>query len=138
MTAKQRQRLWYLGTIVLGCIGLGIIIASAFQQNLMYFLTPSELLKDDYISKKIRLGGLVEKGSIRKEAKTLTTLFNITDKKASIPVTYVGIVPDLFREDQGVIVEGMLSKNGVFQGTELLAKHDENYMPPEIAQKLGN
>jgi len=82
------------------------------------------------------LGGLVEKNSVIKEAATLTTRFVITDKITTIPVSYTGIVPDLFREGQGVIVEGKLQEDGCFKADLLLAKHDENYMPPEIAAKI--
>lgn len=136
MTAKQRQRFWYLGTLLLGCIGLGLIIASAFQENMMFFMTPSDFLKELHPTQQVRLGGLVEKGSIRKEPESLTIYFNITDNATSIPVAYVGIVPDLFREEQGVIADGKLDERGVFQATQLLAKHDENYMPPDIAKKI--
>lgn len=136
MTAKQRQRFWYIGTIIVGCVGLGIIIVSAFQENMMFFMTPSELLKEHTVTKQVRLGGVVETGSIQKNAETLTIQFRITDNSASIPILYVGIIPDLFREGQGVIAEGKLDEKGVFQATQLLAKHDENYMPPEIAKKI--
>lgn len=138
MTQQQRHRFWYLATCLLGMIGVGIIIAVAFQENMMYFMTPSELLTASHSHQQVRLGGLVEKNSITKDAATLATTFTLTDGKQSIPVTYVGIVPDLFREGQGVIAEGMLQANGHFKATTLLAKHDENYMPPDIADKLGS
>lgn len=136
MTPKQQYRLWYLVTCLLGIIGVGIIIAVAFQENMMYFMTPSELLTAPHRSQKVRLGGLVKKNSITKDAATLATTFILTDGKQSVTVTYIGIVPDLFREGQGVIAEGTLQSNGHFKASTLLAKHDENYMPPEIADKL--
>lgn len=136
MTTKQHQRVWYIGALLLGSIGLGIIIASAFQENMMFFMTPTELLDAPQVTKKIRLGGLVEKRSVQKDSSNLTLQFKITDNKSSIPVVYRGIVPDLFRESQGVIAEGKLNEKGVFQAVQLLAKHDENYMPPEIAKKI--
>lgn len=135
---QQQHRLWYLVTCLLGVIGVGIIIAVAFQENMMYFMTPSELLAAPQSHRQVRLGGLVKKNSITKDATTLTTAFILTDGKQSVPVTYIGIVPDLFREGQGVIAEGELLNNGHFKASHLLAKHDENYMPPEIADKLGN
>ncbi|WP_032113005.1 cytochrome c maturation protein CcmE [Candidatus Paracaedibacter symbiosus] len=136
MTQKQRHRVWYLVICLLGIVGVGIIVAVAFQESMMYFVTPSELLSNPDHTRQIRLGGLVEKNSVTKEPRTLTTTFVVTDNVQAVPVSYVGIVPDLFREEQGVIVEGKLQPNGNFKADRLLAKHDENYMPPEIAGKI--
>ena len=138
MTQQQRYRLWYLMTCFLGLIGVIIIMGVAFQENMMYFMTPSELLRTPSSPRQVRLGGIVLKNSIRKEAPTLTTYFMITDGKKSIPVRYVGIPPDLFREGQGVIAEGTLQNDDHFKAHLLLAKHDENYMPPEIANKISS
>lgn len=137
MTQKQRQRLWYLVTCVLGAVGVVIMITIAFQENMLYFMTPTELLSRPDYQRQIRLGGLVEKNSVKKDVDTLTTSFVVTDNMQRISVAYVGIVPDLFREEQGVIVDGWLQPDGNFKADRLLAKHDENYMPPEIANKLG-
>lgn len=137
MTKQQKYRLWYLVTCLFGIIGVVIIVAVAFQENMMYFMTPSELLTTPDSNSQVRLGGIVEKNSITKDAATLATHFIITDGKKSIPVTYIGIVPDLFREGQGVIAEGELLNNHQFKANRLLAKHDENYMPPEIADKIN-
>lgn len=137
MTQKQRQRLWYLVTCVLGAVGVVIMITVAFQENMVYFMTPSELLiRPDY-QRQVRLGGLVEKNSVTKDVNTLTTFFVVTDNMQRISVAYIGIVPDLFREGQGVIIDGWLQPNGDFKAERLLAKHDENYMPPEIADKIA-
>lgn len=137
MTQKQRHRLWYLLSCLLGIVGIAIIVTIAFRENMMYFVTPSELISTPDHGRRIRLGGLVEKGSIAKEMATLTTSFIVTDNNHSIPVSYTGIVPDLFREGQGVIVEGQFDEKGCFNAERLLAKHDENYIPPEIADKIG-
>jgi cytochrome c-type biogenesis protein CcmE len=136
MTSQQKHRLWYLVTCLLGIVGVIIIVAVAFQENMMYFMTPSELLAAPTSQHQVRLGGIVEKKSVTRDVMTLATHFVITDGKQAIPVTYIGIVPDLFREGQGVIAEGKLLDNRQFKATRLLAKHDENYMPPEIADKL--
>lgn len=136
MTQKQRHRLWYLIVCFLGVVGITILVTVAFQENMLYFMTPSEILDHPHSQRQLRLGGLVEKNSVTKEAETLTTRFVITDKIKAIPVSYIGILPDLFREEQGVIVEGKLQEDGHFKADRLLAKHDENYMPPDIAAKI--
>lgn len=136
MTVKQRHRLWYLITGFLGGGGLILVITIAFQENMVYFVTPTELLAKSQYNRSIRLGGLVEKGSVLKDVSTLTTTFVVTDTSQKVKVFYTGVVPDLFREGQGVIVDGLLDPSGVFQATRLLAKHDENYMPPDLAKKL--
>ena len=136
MTQKQWHRLWYLMACFLGIAGVIILVTVAFKENMLYFMTPSEVLAHPHSQRQLRLGGLVEKNSVIKEAASLTTRFVITDKITTIPVSYTGIVPDLFREGQGVIVEGKLQEDGNFKADLLLAKHDENYMPPEIAAKI--
>ncbi len=136
MTPKQWHRLWYLMACFLGAGGVVILVTVAFKENMLYFMTPSELLTHPHSQRQLRLGGLVEKNSVSKESTTLTTQFVITDNIKSIPVSYTGIVPDLFREGQGVIVEGKLQDDGYFKADLLLAKHDENYMPPNIAAKI--
>lgn len=136
MTQKQRHRLWYLTAFFLGVVGVVILVTVAFKENMLYFMTPSEVLAHHHYNRQLRLGGLVEKNSVIKEVASLTTRFVITDKTTTIPVSYIGIVPDLFREGQGVIVEGKLQEDGHFKADLLLAKHDENYMPPDIAAKI--
>ena len=136
MTRKKRRMM-----VLLVCgIGLGSATAltlSVFSQNLMYFVSPSDLTKSDYNGRQVRLGGLVEQGTVKRSAGTTAEAsFRVTDGNASIPVTYKGILPDLFREGQGVVVLGAERPDGVFDASEVLAKHDENYMPKEVVEAL--
>lgn len=137
MTSQQKKRFTFLGLCFLGALGLGIFIFSALQENLMYFATPGEILRGEVgqnSSKNIRLGGVVEVGSITKDPNTLTLTFVVTDLRDRIRVTYQGVTPDLFREGQGVIAEGHVD-GGDFVAHKILAKHDENYQPPALMQK---
>jgi len=115
-----------------------VLVLTALRQNVSYFRTPSEIISGNYPEKEngrgIRLGGLVEKGSLTHEGSAIA--FRVTDMKNELPVHYEGVVPDLFREGQGVIAEGKMDATGTFQATVLLAKHDEKYMPPEVAKEL--
>lgn len=137
---KPRQkRIVYLSLLVLIiAIAVGLAL-SAFQQNLMFFYSPTEVTAgeapDNY---KFRLGGMVEEGSIKQEDNSLTVRFILTDFKQSVTVEYTGILPDLFREGQGIVAHGQLDSNDMFIADEVLAKHDENYMPPEVAEALAN
>lgn len=138
MKYKQKERLTYLSLCFLGALGFGIFIFSALEENLMYFVNPTDLQKEygtQQTSPLIRLGGVVEKQSVRKDPKTLLIYFKVTDFKTSIPVQYKGITPDLFKEGQGVIAEGYWKEN-MFIAHKILAKHDENYTPPTIRKKL--
>lgn len=113
------------------------LVLYAFSETATFFHSPSEVqAKAPTAERAFRLGGLVEEGSVKKLADGLTTEFRVTDLAASIPVTYRGILPDLFREGQGVVTEGRLGPNGVFVADEVLAKHDETYMPREVADAL--
>jgi cytochrome c-type biogenesis protein CcmE len=114
--------------------GTTLIILTTLKDQLLFFMMPTEALMKRPTA-MIRLGGLVEEGSLNKEADHWIT-FRITDGSQSIPVRYRGLVPDLFREGKGVVAEGVLSKDGIFQSTYIMAKHDENYMPPEVAEAL--
>ena len=117
------------------CFVIGIILI-VLQDNILFFYTPSEILQKNLKeNEKVRLGGLVQENSVLR--KDIKINFIITDLKKTIEVSYEGILPDLFREGQGVIVNGYL-KNNIFEASEVLAKHDENYMPPEIKKKLEN
>ena len=110
------------------------LVLSAFQQNLVFFFTPSQVADNEAPrGKTFRIGGLVEKGSVKRQADGLTVRFMVTDTAKSIPVEYRGALPDLFREGKGVVAQGRVGTDGVFQASEVLAKHDENYMPPEAA-----
>jgi cytochrome c-type biogenesis protein CcmE len=128
-----------LAIIVIGVVGLttaGLFVANAFRSNLVYFFSPTEVLAGKApVDKLFRLGGLVEKGSVQRSADGLKVDFVITDTAKSVPVHYEGILPDLFREGQGVVAQGSLN-NGRFVAREVLAKHDEKYMPPEAAKAL--
>ncbi len=110
------------------------LMLSAFEDNIVFFYSPTEVLaKKLGADRRVRIGGLVEDGSVEKAG--IEVKFRVTDLAAAIPVTYIGILPDLFREGQGVVAEGRFV-DGVFRADEVLAKHDENYMPPEVAEAL--
>lgn len=137
MTPTRKRRLI---AAVLILAGVGVASAIAFyslQQNLLYFQSPSEIAAQAMpVGRQFRLGGLVEKGSLERAADGLAVQFTVTDGAAEMKVYYVGILPDLFREGKGVIARGALNESGLFQASEVLAKHDENYMPPEVADAL--
>ena len=126
--------------IVTGLAVLGIAIAlvlNAFQSNLVFFFSPSQVAAHEAPrDRSFRIGGLVEEGSIQRDTKGLTISFVVTDLAQKIPVTYTGLLPDLFREGKGVVAQGKLGPDGVFRAEQVLAKHDENYMPPEAAAAL--
>ena len=137
---RKRRRLYLL---LLFLVGLGTATAltlTAFQDNLVFFYSPSDLLtKHVTPGRTVRIGGLVEVGTVERQptaGSKVQVNFKITDLDHDVPVTYVGILPDLFREGQGVVANGKMTADGVFQATELLAKHDEKYMPPEVAAAL--
>jgi cytochrome c-type biogenesis protein CcmE len=135
-TAKRR-RLW---AVVAGLAGLGVataLILTAFSDNLVFFRTPSDIAAGKVeLERRFRLGGLVENGSLQRQSDGTTMLFRVTDTAQSVTVTYNGVLPDLFREGQGVVAEGSLNRQGLFVAREVLAKHDENYMPKEVAEAL--
>jgi len=117
--------------------GATALVLTAVQDNIMLFYSPSDLAeRPPENARSFRMGGLVEEGSLRRLEDGLTVEFRITDLAESVPVTYTGILPDLFREGQGVVAEGSLNGAGVFEAREVLAKHDETYMPPEVAEAL--
>jgi cytochrome c-type biogenesis protein CcmE len=126
--------------LALGLVGLAVITAlvlNALRGNMVFFYSPSEALANiTLVEHKFRLGGLVEDGSLVRESDGLTVRFIVTDLTKSIPVVYTGILPDLFREGQGVVAQGTLGLDGAFHADEVLAKHDETYMPPEVAEGL--
>lgn len=135
MTRKQK-RLTVIGG-GLAVLGLAAaLVLFALQQKIAFFRMPSDIQASDIQSQsRFRLGGLVEKGSVIRGGETKIS-FSVTDHVKSVPVTYEGILPDLFREDQGVVIEGSFSPNGAFVADSVLAKHDENYMPKEVADSL--
>jgi len=108
------------------------LVLSAFQKNLVFFFTPSQIAaKEAPTGKRFRIGGMVEAGSVKRQADGVTVRFVVTDTAKVVPVEFRGSLPDLFREGKGVVAQGQLGQDGVFQADEVLAKHDENYMPPE-------
>ena len=113
------------------------LVLTAFQQNLVFFFTPSQVAANEAPQgKTFRIGGMVETGSVKRQSDGLTVRFMVTDTAKSIPVTYRGALPDLFREGKGVVAQGRVGADGVFVANEVLAKHDENYMPPEAADAV--
>jgi len=133
----RRKRLLAVIAIVSGVAAATVLAMLAFQDNLLYFYNPTQVLAGEAPSgRTFRIGGLVTQGSLQRTAGTLKVRFVVTDFKESIPVNYEGLLPDLFREGQGVIAHGRLTDAGEFVADEVLAKHDENYMPPEVADSL--
>jgi len=114
------------------------LVLNAFQGNVVFFFSPSQVMaKEAPVEKTFRIGGMVEKGSLKRRADGLTVDFVVTDTAKSIPVVYTGLLPDLFKEGKGVVAQGRLGPDGRFHASEVLAKHDENYMPPEVAHALS-
>ena len=126
--------------IVSGLAALGIasaLVLNAFNSNLVFFFSPTQVLAHEAPrDRSFRIGGLVEEGSLQREPTGLTIRFVVTDLAKQVPVTYTGLLPDLFKEGKGVVAQGKLGTDGVFRAEQVLAKHDENYMPPEAAAAL--
>ncbi len=137
MNLQRRRRLWLVLALVLAGGLATALVAMALQRNVAYLYTPSEVLRGEAgTQSRFRLGGMVEKGSFQRATGSLQAHFRVTDGDAQQRVSYDRILPDLFREGQAVIVTGRL-QNGVFVAEDVLAKHDENYMPKEVADKMG-
>jgi cytochrome c-type biogenesis protein CcmE len=136
--ARPKQQRLVLALVALAALAVaGIIAAFALEDTAAYFKAPSDIAADQPVpGQVIRLGGLVKEGSVSRSPDGLVLNFTVTDMKADTPVSYRGLVPDLFREKQGVIATGSFDATGRFEAKELLAKHDENYMPPEVAKAL--
>ena len=136
MKPRSKRLVLVSGGVALLCAAAALVL-SAFQENLVFFHTPTEVAAGKApTGKSFRIGGLVEGGSIQREADGITVRFVITDTAQSIPVAYKGTLPDLFKDGKGAVVQGRLEADGLFRATEVLAKHDENYMPPEAAHAL--
>lgn len=134
-SARKRRRFALLALIGLVLAGATALVLNAFTDTLVFFRTPSEIAeRNDPPGTRMRLGGLVKQGSVVHEGTTVR--FVVTDNKADQAVTYTGMLPDLFREGQGVVTEGAVGPDGVFKADGVLAKHDENYMPKDVADKL--
>jgi cytochrome c-type biogenesis protein CcmE len=131
----RRQRMLTVAFIVIG-VSLAVGLAlQAFQENLLFFYSPTQVMAGEVPEgRTFRLGGMVTDGSVRREPGELEVQFNVTDNQNNLTVYYDGVLPDLFREGQGVIANGFLQPDGSFRAEEVLAKHDENYMPPEVAE----
>ncbi len=138
MTSRKKRRLIFLCLGMLGLGAAGALTLTAMSDNLVFFIPPSDVATKAVPGRPFRLGGLVEIGSVEKvdEAGRPLARFRVTDGPATITVTYGGILPDLFREGQGIVALGALQPDGTFRATEVLAKHDETYMPPEVADAL--
>jgi cytochrome c-type biogenesis protein CcmE len=134
VTRKRRRLIVVLAGMAL-LSGAVALVLTALSENLNYFYSPSDIAKAPQ-GPSIRLGGLVEEGSLERQADGVTVTFRITDLAETVPVTYQGLLPDLFREGQSVITEGMLGPDGTFVAREVLAKHDETYMPREVVDAL--
>src|SRR5919106_4533214 len=135
---KRRHK--RIAIILVGLVGLGIatfLVLGAFRQNLVFFFSPTQVAaKEAPVDRTFRIGGLVEDGTLKRDPDGLTVRFAVTDTATSIPVVYKGILPDLFKEGRGCVAQGRMNSDGVFQADEVLAKHDENYMPPEAGEAL--
>ena len=136
MTRRQRRLGIPLAALV--CAGAATALTlNAFRSNLVFFFSPSQIAaKEAPVAQVFRLGGLVERGSVQRERDGMTIRFIVTDTARGVPVVYHGLLPDLFREGKGVVARGRLGEDGIFVANEVLAKHDENYMPPEAADAL--
>ena len=136
MTPRQKR----LTTVIVILAGVGIATAfalKAFQKNLLYYYSPTQVAAGEApSSRSFRVGGLVENGSLKREPGSMEVRFTLTDYAHEVGVSYTGVLPDLFREGQGVIARGKLRPDGTFVAEEVLAKHDENYMPPEVKDSL--
>ncbi len=137
MKPARKQRLYLIGLIVIG-VGLATTFAlQAFNDNLMYFFSTTDVVEGKAPKDKLfRLGGMVVDGSVKRPGEGILVQFKLTDYEKQVTVEYSGILPDLFREGQGIVAKGKLNDKGVFVAEEVLAKHDENYMPPEVADSL--
>ena len=137
MTPLRRQRFILVGLLVLGVsVALGLALL-ALRENINLFFSPTQVKAGEAPQQSsFRLGGMVVEGSVRRPDADLSVEFVLTDTVEQVTVTYKGILPDLFREGQGIVTQGMLNNNGIFEAKQVLAKHDENYMPPEVADAL--
>ena len=133
MKARHRRLAWIAAGV--GVLGIAAaLVINAFQSNLVFFFTPSQVAaREAPQGRPFRIGGLVESGSLVRVPNTVDVKFVITDTVQRVPVVYSGLLPDLFKEGKGVVAQGSLAPDGTFKATEVLAKHDENYMPPEAA-----
>ena len=134
----RQQRMLAVGLAAAGIVVAATLALRAFEENMIFFVDITEVIEGNYPNdRNFRVGGLVVNGSVRRQPGDLEVKFDLTDAKSQLTVAYAGILPDLFREGQGIIAHGRLDDSGVFVADEVLAKHDENYMPPEVADSLA-
>ena len=137
LTKKHKKRLWLIVLLLLGISTAVTLAVVSFRENMLYYFSPTQIMANEAPKNHaIRLGGMVQAGSIKRDPNSLKVTFDVTDYENTITVNYEGILPDLFREGQGVVAIGHIDENGVVNASEVLAKHDENYMPPEVAASL--
>ncbi len=133
----RQQRMLAVGLVVVGVAVAALFTLQALKDNMMFFVSVSDVVAGEYPQdRNFRLGGLVLAGSVEREEDSLEMTFKVTDMRCEVPVSYTGVLPDLFREGQGVVAHGRLDGSGVFIADTILAKHDENYMAPEVADSL--
>jgi cytochrome c-type biogenesis protein CcmE len=133
---SRTQRKLFIALVLVGITVAGFLTYRALQENLLYFFSPTQVAAGEAPKRTFRLGGMVLAGSVKREVGTLNVSFVVTDNVHSVPVKYDRVLPDLFREGAGAVVVGRMGENGEFLADEVLAKHDENYMPPEVAEAL--
>jgi len=134
----RQQRMLAVGLAVFGLVVATALTLTAFKDNMMFFISVTDVVAGEYPQERnFRVGGLVVDGSIEREIGSLEVQFLVTDLRCEIPVTYSGVLPDLFREGKGVVAHGRMGDEGIFVADEILAKHDENYMAPEVAESLA-
>jgi cytochrome c-type biogenesis protein CcmE len=131
------QRMMLVGLVLTGVVVALTLAFRAFDENLLYFFSPTQVADGEAPQREFRLGGMVVKGSVLRDPGSLTVRFVLTDFAHEVPVTYSKVLPDLFREGQGIVARGRLDGSGTFVAAEVLAKHDENYMPPEVADAIA-
>jgi len=136
LKARHRRFAWIAGGVVALAIAAALVL-NAFRSNLVFFYTPTQVFSDEAPKgRTFRIGGLVEQGSVTRSGSSVEVRFRVTDNARTVPVVYQGILPDLFKEGKGVVAQGALGADGTFVASQVLAKHDENYMPPEAAEAL--
>ena len=135
----RRQRMLAVGLAAAGLVIATVLTLRSFEDNMMFFVSPTEVMAGEYPEDRtFRIGGLVVDGSVQREPESLEVAFRVTDRRCEVPITYTGVLPDLFREGQGVVAHGRIEgANGVFVANKILAKHDENYMAPEVAEAIA-
>jgi len=137
MTPARKKRLYLVLLMVLGLGAAASLALNAFTKNILFFFSPTQIKNGEApIDKRFRIGGMVVDGSVNRSTENLEVAFDLTDTEQTVTVNYTGILPDLFREGQGIVAMGKLNADGLFVASEVLAKHDENYMPPEVADAL--